>query len=323
MVLSQPPDVVTIFRDSRNIVMYDALSTGAKMSEQVAILQSLQPILDTLAEAAIAACDGILARVWLAGPGDVCDMCPMRPGCPSQATCLHLVASAGSDDGREAALRRVPIGTGSIGRIPVTHDALVARTGLDALEVAEPAWLKRNKVRSLAALPLEHGERCIGVLSVLSRGDLPDAQVHLLAATVRLGAEALGNVSAFRTLAADRNRLAARNARLRSGLGLPPEPEPAPPPPPPAPVPASPPPPAVAPAAPALVSGTGGMLHQDATAPALVRNFAEVQRDGILRALERTGWRVSGPRGAAVALGLKPTTLESKMKKLGIRRPPR
>jgi transcriptional regulator with GAF, ATPase, and Fis domain len=30
---------------------------------------------------------------------------------------------------------------------------------------------------------------------------------------------------------------------------------------------------------------------------------------------------VSGAQGAAAALGLKPTTLESKMKKLGIRRP--
>ena len=65
------------------------------------------------------------------------------------------------------------------------------------------------------------------------------------------------------------------------------------------------------------------MLHLDAASSALVRSFAEVQREGILRALERTGWRVSGPKGAAAVLGLKPTTLESKMKKLGIRRPPR
>jgi formate hydrogenlyase transcriptional activator len=34
-----------------------------------------------------------------------------------------------------------------------------------------------------------------------------------------------------------------------------------------------------------------------------------------------TKWRVSGPKGAAVRLGLKPTTLESRMKRLGIVRP--
>ncbi len=47
----------------------------------------------------------------------------------------------------------------------------------------------------------------------------------------------------------------------------------------------------------------------------------EVEREHILATLERTGWKVSGPRGAAAALGLKPTTLESRMKRLGITRP--
>jgi formate hydrogenlyase transcriptional activator len=48
--------------------------------------------------------------------------------------------------------------------------------------------------------------------------------------------------------------------------------------------------------------------------------LAESQRRHILSVLERTGWRVSGKNGAAVMLGLKPTTLESRMAKLGIKR---
>jgi formate hydrogenlyase transcriptional activator len=47
----------------------------------------------------------------------------------------------------------------------------------------------------------------------------------------------------------------------------------------------------------------------------------DVERAHILATLEETRWRVSGPAGAAVRLGLKATTLESRMKKLGIRRP--
>jgi predicted ATPase/transcriptional regulator with GAF, ATPase, and Fis domain len=46
-----------------------------------------------------------------------------------------------------------------------------------------------------------------------------------------------------------------------------------------------------------------------------------VERDHIARALAQTGWKVSGPHGAARLLGLKPTTLEARMKKLGIKRP--
>jgi transcriptional regulator with GAF, ATPase, and Fis domain len=53
------------------------------------------------------------------------------------------------------------------------------------------------------------------------------------------------------------------------------------------------------------------------------RPLRDVERDAIERALVQTGGRVSGPRGAARMLGLKPTTLQSRMKKLGVRRPPR
>jgi transcriptional regulator with GAF, ATPase, and Fis domain len=44
----------------------------------------------------------------------------------------------------------------------------------------------------------------------------------------------------------------------------------------------------------------------------------EVERKHICRELERSSWRVRGLGGAAETLGLKPTTLEARMKKLGI-----
>jgi formate hydrogenlyase transcriptional activator len=46
----------------------------------------------------------------------------------------------------------------------------------------------------------------------------------------------------------------------------------------------------------------------------------EVERRYIRDVLDRTGWVVSGEKGAAKVLGLKPTTLEARMKKLGITR---
>ena len=47
----------------------------------------------------------------------------------------------------------------------------------------------------------------------------------------------------------------------------------------------------------------------------------EIERRHILNVLARTNWRVRGKDGAAEILGLKPTTLGSRMHKLGIRRP--
>ena len=46
-----------------------------------------------------------------------------------------------------------------------------------------------------------------------------------------------------------------------------------------------------------------------------------VERNHIIDVLNKTSWRVSGQKGAADLLGLKRTTLESRMKKLGITRP--
>jgi formate hydrogenlyase transcriptional activator len=49
--------------------------------------------------------------------------------------------------------------------------------------------------------------------------------------------------------------------------------------------------------------------------------LADAERDHILGVLRETGWVLAGPDGAAARLGMKRTTLQSKMKKLGISRP--
>jgi formate hydrogenlyase transcriptional activator len=48
----------------------------------------------------------------------------------------------------------------------------------------------------------------------------------------------------------------------------------------------------------------------------------EAERDHIRRALDQANWLVGGPAGAAAKLGMKRTTLQSKMLKLGIKRDP-
>src|SRR5262245_17893524 len=53
-------------------------------------------------------------------------------------------------------------------------------------------------------------------------------------------------------------------------------------------------------------------------APIKVSTLNEAERDHILRALEATGWRIEGPKGAAAMLKLHPSTLRFRMKKLGL-----
>ena len=48
--------------------------------------------------------------------------------------------------------------------------------------------------------------------------------------------------------------------------------------------------------------------------------MARRERDNLLVVLERTHWRIKGPGGAAELLGVNPTTLQSRIKKMGLRR---
>jgi transcriptional regulator with GAF, ATPase, and Fis domain len=50
-------------------------------------------------------------------------------------------------------------------------------------------------------------------------------------------------------------------------------------------------------------------------------NLREVERETILEALRKTNGRVSGRGGAAALLGLKRTTLQSRMRVLNIKPP--
>jgi formate hydrogenlyase transcriptional activator len=64
------------------------------------------------------------------------------------------------------------------------------------------------------------------------------------------------------------------------------------------------------------------LAPQEAWARAIsARTLEEIERNHILSVLKSTSWRVSGERGASKILGLKRTTLEARMKKLGIVRP--
>jgi formate hydrogenlyase transcriptional activator len=63
------------------------------------------------------------------------------------------------------------------------------------------------------------------------------------------------------------------------------------------------------------------LLDDAAPVAAPQPTLADSERELIFRALEGTGWRIKGPKGAAAALGLNPSTLYSRMKKLGVRPP--
>src|SRR6185503_18832390 len=77
----------------------------------------------------------VLARIWLAGPGDLCGSCQFRADCPDQARCLHLAASAGNAGADRTDYSRL---TGTFRRIPIGYRkvGLVAKDRVGRLLVS-------------------------------------------------------------------------------------------------------------------------------------------------------------------------------------------
>jgi formate hydrogenlyase transcriptional activator len=79
----------------------------------------------------------------------------------------------------------------------------------------------------------------------------------------------------------------------------------------------------------AVILSPGDVLHVPVSeiddvskTSASQQTLDEAARAHILAILKKTRWTLSGPRGAANRLGLKRSTLQFRMKKLGIERPP-
>ena len=76
----------------------------------------------------------------------------------------------------------------------------------------------------------------------------------------------------------------------------------------------------------AMISASGPHLTiplpaMTAAAAACSSKLTDIERAHIHAVLESTGWRIRGAAGAADRLGLRPTTLETRMAKLGLKRP--
>ncbi len=244
----------------------------------------MDELLKRLARSAAAACDAALARVWVIGPGDQCPSCPMRPECPDQTRCLHLEASAGVSTRTDGQYRRFPIGARRVGQAVVERTPFVERRDVAALGLADPAWLAMHRVRSFVALPLESEGQVLGVLAIMSRREITDGELRILAFAAEQAAAAIVLGQKARS-GADRVASGAQ-----PGRGVPPHP-------------------------------ARSERRRRAPDARDLRPIAEIEREVIERALAHTGGRISGPRGAAKILGLHPNTLASRMLKLAVRRP--
>jgi len=168
-----------------------------------------------------------LARIWLMAPGDVCSSCEMRPECPDQTACLHLVASAGNPEAQKNAdwsridgsFRRFPIGVRKVGHTAATREAVTIRDmSADSRWVANPQWVRDEGIIGFGAQPLIYRGEVLGVQATFTRIFMEPEEMVWLRLIADHVAAAIANTRAFEEIKELREKLELENEYLRDEI---------------------------------------------------------------------------------------------------------
>ncbi len=189
------------------------------MSQQ----HSAEGVLMILVNGLVERCGAALARVWLVIPKGQCAACREPARCAAQSECLQLTASAGQSlsgtdwsriDGEFA---RMPFGYGKIGYIAETHQPVEEKKiDVHSRWIADPEWVKRERIRGLIGQPLLYQDKLLGVLAVFTRESPTDSDLAWLRAFADHAAIAVSNSQAFVEIQRLRSQLEIENEYLRS-----------------------------------------------------------------------------------------------------------
>lgn len=171
--------------------------------------------------------DNALARVWLIERGDICESCPMRQQCEDQTKCLHLTASLGRDIRNninwtriDGSSQRIPLGVRKIGHVAVSGESVLL-SDLDRTEhswIIDPVWIKKERIKSVAAHPLRFHDDVLGVIAVFSRKRISDDDFEWLRVFADQASIAIANARAFEQIERLRQRLEEENEYLKEEI---------------------------------------------------------------------------------------------------------
>jgi transcriptional regulator with GAF, ATPase, and Fis domain len=192
----------------------------------VAQEQHVETVMKMIVEGISQESDVALVRLWFLAPGDICAECHLRPDCPDQSRCLHLVASAGHSvleredwSGLNGAFRRLPLGMGKIGLIGQSGESiLISDLSVDQRWVVRPEWVKREAICSFAGHPLKFRKEVLGVLGVFSRVPLAENDFSWLRTFADSAAVAITNARRFEEIDRLRLKLQLENEYLQTEI---------------------------------------------------------------------------------------------------------
>lgn len=193
---------------------------------ELASLHQLSDLLPLAVDRMAAAPAVALVRIWLTLPplpGD-CLRCRFVSECPSQEACLHLVASSGRSvidtdehwQRLDGAFRRFPVGVRKVGRIAANGESLeVPNVEQDHSWIANPDWIKAERVTSFVGHPLSYRGEVLGVLGLFARKEPGPSCFEWLRMIANHLAAAIANARALEQIDMLKKRLEDENEYLR------------------------------------------------------------------------------------------------------------
>ena len=206
------PSADAVFLDPKQLLL--------DMAEQREVDALLQLVVSRLADSPAVA----LARVWLTRPPGVCDVCRHRLQDLGPEPALHLVASTGRSTARpgetwdrvDGAFHRFALGERKVGRIGRSGRPLeVSAVDPSSPLVADPDWVRRERITGFGGQPLVHHGQVLGVLAVFTRAPLDEGALGWLRMVANHTAAALATARAFEQVDALRRRLELETEYLR------------------------------------------------------------------------------------------------------------
>jgi GAF domain-containing protein len=157
----------------------------------------LNEVLTTISQGLVDELGAAFARIWLLGPGDLCNDCFNASSCLNREICLHLEASAGMYTNLNGEFRRVPLGVAPIGRIALNKEPIFSEDLVDDIRFPNREWIKMNEFCCYAGYPLIFRDELLGATAIFGRHKMSHGDFDHIAGFANQAAIAIKNAQLF------------------------------------------------------------------------------------------------------------------------------
>jgi len=189
-----------------------------KIALQMTSSLSLNEVLNTISRGLVEALGAAFARIWLLGPGDICDECYKASSCMDRKMCLHHKTSAGIYSNLSGEYRRVPLGEAPIGRIAIDKKPIYSENPLINNQFPNKEWIKANDFCCYAGYPLIFRDELLGTAEIFGRRKMPHGGFEHIAGFANQASIAIKNAQLFGEVQKLKNKLEAECSYLREEI---------------------------------------------------------------------------------------------------------